>query len=178
MLLTRESAEADVESIGERIIETPLSVRDTDFLRNPRSGFIAYVPQGSLIEGDPEFSRDDTIATAGERAHQCLLRYTHAVGFSGVEASDAGVNCRVHGALKLYFVYMTVGAADLPAAGRLPKPSGRSVRIAGIPSEPPYCAAIAGARAAKRCSISRRAATGSLSGIVTSAEHTIMPAAM
>src|SRR5207302_9172138 len=99
MLLTRESAEADVEPIGERIIETPLSVRDTDFLRNPRSGFIAYVPQGSLIEGDPEFSRDDTIATAGERARQCLLRYTHAVGFSGVEASDAGVNCRVHGAL-------------------------------------------------------------------------------
>jgi hypothetical protein len=41
-----------------------------------------------------------------------------------------------------------------------------------------YCAAIAGARAAKRCSIFRRAATASLSGIATSAEHTIMPAAI
>ena len=37
---------------------------------------------------------------------------------------------------------------------------------------------IAGARAAKRCSIFRRAATASLSGIAPSAEHTIMPAAM
>ena len=52
MLLTREGAEADVESIGERIIETPVSVRDTDLLRSPRSGFIAYVPPGSLKKGE------------------------------------------------------------------------------------------------------------------------------
>jgi hypothetical protein len=41
---------------------------------------------------------------------------THAVGFSGVEASDAGVNCGMHGALKLYSVYIAVGAANLPTA--------------------------------------------------------------
>jgi len=52
MLLTREGAEADVEPIGERIIETPVNARDTDFLRNPRSGFIAYVPLGSLKKGE------------------------------------------------------------------------------------------------------------------------------
>jgi hypothetical protein len=36
------------------------------------------------------------------------LRYPHAIGFSGVEAGDAGVNCGVHGALKLCFVDMAM----------------------------------------------------------------------
>jgi len=52
ILLTLEGAEAGVEPIGERIIETPVSGRDTDFLRNPRSGFIAYVPPGTLKKGE------------------------------------------------------------------------------------------------------------------------------
>ena len=39
MFLTLEGAEADVEPIGERIIETPESAHATEFLRNPRSGF-------------------------------------------------------------------------------------------------------------------------------------------
>jgi cytochrome c553 len=52
MLLTREGAEADVEPIGERIIETPVNARETDLLRNPRSGFVAYVPPGSLKKGE------------------------------------------------------------------------------------------------------------------------------
>jgi cytochrome c553 len=52
MLLTLEGAEAGVEPIGERIIETRISARDTDLLRNPRSGFIAYVPPGSLKKGE------------------------------------------------------------------------------------------------------------------------------
>jgi hypothetical protein len=52
------------------------------------------------------------IAAAGERPRECLLRYPHAIGFSGVEAGDAGVNCGVHGALKRCFVDMAVGAAE------------------------------------------------------------------
>src|SRR5260370_31821682 len=52
MFLTLEGAEADVEPIGERIIETPESTHATEFLRNPRSGFIAYVPPGSLKKGE------------------------------------------------------------------------------------------------------------------------------
>src|SRR5262245_6480177 len=44
----------DVRSgkIGERIIEMPEKTHDTEFLRNPRSGFIAYVPSGSLKRGE------------------------------------------------------------------------------------------------------------------------------
>jgi cytochrome c553 len=52
MFLVREGADAGVEPIGERIIETPENTHDTEFLRNPRSGFIAYVPPGSLEKGE------------------------------------------------------------------------------------------------------------------------------
>jgi len=52
MFLTLEGAEAGSESIGERIIETPVSAHDTEYLRNSRSGFIAYVPPGSLKKGE------------------------------------------------------------------------------------------------------------------------------
>src|SRR5262249_36177039 len=52
MFLALDGAEAGSEPIGERIIETPASAHDTEFLRNPRSGFIAYVPPGSLRRGE------------------------------------------------------------------------------------------------------------------------------
>jgi cytochrome c553 len=41
----------DTEPIGDRIIETPEDVEQTE-LRNPRSGFIAYVPMGSVKRGE------------------------------------------------------------------------------------------------------------------------------
>src|SRR5262249_56932921 len=52
MFLRLEGAEAGDEPIGERIIEMPEKTHDTEFLRNPRSGFIAYVPPGSLQKGE------------------------------------------------------------------------------------------------------------------------------
>jgi cytochrome c553 len=39
------------EPIGNRIIEVPENTEATEILRNPRSGFIAYVPTGSLKKG-------------------------------------------------------------------------------------------------------------------------------
>ena len=39
------------EPIGERIIEVPEDVEAVEVLRNPRIGFIAYVPVGSLDRG-------------------------------------------------------------------------------------------------------------------------------
>jgi len=39
------------EPIGNRIIEVPENTEFTETLRNPRSGFIAYVPTGSLKKG-------------------------------------------------------------------------------------------------------------------------------
>jgi len=52
MFLRLEGEGAGFEPIGERIIEIPESTRDTEFLRNPRSGFLAYVPPGSVKKGE------------------------------------------------------------------------------------------------------------------------------
>ncbi len=52
MFLRREGEGAGFEPIGERIIEIPENTRDTEFLRNPRSGFLAYVPPGSVKKGE------------------------------------------------------------------------------------------------------------------------------
>src|SRR6266508_1416136 len=40
------------EAIGVRIIETPENPERTEILRDPRSGFIAYVPVGSIAKGE------------------------------------------------------------------------------------------------------------------------------
>jgi cytochrome c553 len=40
------------DPIGTRIIETPENVEHSEVLRDPRSGFVAYVPPGSLKKGE------------------------------------------------------------------------------------------------------------------------------
>ncbi len=52
LCLPLEGPEAGMEPLGNRIIETPENVEQTEPLRNPRSGFIAYVPVGSLKKGE------------------------------------------------------------------------------------------------------------------------------
>jgi cytochrome c553 len=38
--------------LGARIVEVPENPERTDVMRDPRSGFIAYVPQGSIAKGE------------------------------------------------------------------------------------------------------------------------------
>jgi cytochrome c553 len=49
------------EPIGGRIIETPEDEEQAETLRNPRSGFVAYVPVGSIKKGQ------DLVTTGGMR---------------------------------------------------------------------------------------------------------------
>jgi cytochrome c553 len=42
----------DTEPIGDRIIEVPDNTEGTEALRDPRSGFTAYVPPGSIKKGE------------------------------------------------------------------------------------------------------------------------------
>ena len=42
----------ETEPIGQRIIEMPDDAERTELLRDPRSGFIAYVPVGSIKKGE------------------------------------------------------------------------------------------------------------------------------
>ena len=50
MFLKLEGSET--EPIGDRIIEVPEDTERTETLRDPRSGFIAYVPVGSIKKGE------------------------------------------------------------------------------------------------------------------------------
>jgi cytochrome c553 len=52
MHLKLEGAEAGTEPLGNRIVESPIDAEHTELLRNPRSGFIAYVPKGSIARGE------------------------------------------------------------------------------------------------------------------------------
>ena len=52
MHLKLEGAEAGTEPLGKRIVESPVDAEHTEVLRDPRSGFIAYVPKGSVARGE------------------------------------------------------------------------------------------------------------------------------
>ena len=65
MFIALEGAEAGKEPIGQRIIEVPEKAEDTEMLRNPRSGFIAYVPQGAVKKGQA------LVAAASNKTTQC-----------------------------------------------------------------------------------------------------------
>jgi cytochrome c553 len=61
------SLEGEKEPIGARIIETPENTEQTEVLRNPRSGFIAYVPTGSIKKGQ------QLATTGGGRTTACAV---------------------------------------------------------------------------------------------------------
>jgi len=55
------------EPIGERIIETPVNTEATEVLRDARSGFIAYVPVGSIKKGEA------LVMNGGGKTTQCVV---------------------------------------------------------------------------------------------------------
>jgi cytochrome c553 len=71
LYLTLEGAEAGVEPLGDRIVDTPLSAHETEFLRNPRSGFVAYVPLGSLKKGEDLVVNG--VTAAGDKITACTM---------------------------------------------------------------------------------------------------------
>jgi cytochrome c553 len=62
--------------LGLRIIEVPENPERTDVMRDPRSGFIAYVPIGSLAKGEA------LATTANSKTTQCTL--CHGADLRGV----------------------------------------------------------------------------------------------
>jgi len=55
----------ETEPLGRRLIELPESTYDTDRLRNPRSGMVAYAPIGSLARGEA------LVTTGGGSSTEC-----------------------------------------------------------------------------------------------------------
>jgi cytochrome c553 len=74
MWITLEGAEAGTEPLGSRIIETPVNAEHTELLRDSRSGFIAYVPPGSLKKGEALVRTGDGKVTACTACHGADLR--------------------------------------------------------------------------------------------------------
>jgi cytochrome c553 len=65
MFLKLEGSET--EPIGPRIIEMPEDTERTEVLRDPRSGFVAYVPVGSIKKGEA------LVTTGGGKTTRCAV---------------------------------------------------------------------------------------------------------
>jgi len=74
MFLTEEGGEK--EPLGERIIETPENTEGTELLRDDRSGFIAYVPAGSIKKGE------SLVTTGAGKTTACAV--CHGVNLMGL----------------------------------------------------------------------------------------------
>ena len=67
----------ETEPLGMRIIETPENVEHTETLRDPRSGFIAYVPEGSLKKGE-------ALVTGGGKGKTVECSLCHGADLKGL----------------------------------------------------------------------------------------------
>jgi cytochrome c553 len=65
------------EPLGQRIIEVPENTEATETLRNPRSGFIAYAPVGSIKKGEV------LVNTGGGKTTQCGV--CHGADLKGLD---------------------------------------------------------------------------------------------
>jgi cytochrome c553 len=67
----------ETEPIGDRIIEMPEDTERTETLRDPRSGFIAYVPIGSLKKGE-------ALVTTGSSGKTTRCAVCHGADLKGL----------------------------------------------------------------------------------------------
>jgi cytochrome c553 len=59
----------ETEPLGKRIVESPENAERTELLRDPRSGFVAYVPVGSIKKGEALVIRGGGKTTACTTCH-------------------------------------------------------------------------------------------------------------
>jgi len=67
----------ETEPIGSRIIEAPEDTERTEVLRDPRSGFIAYAPMGSIKRGQ-------ALATTGGNGKTIACGTCHGADLKGM----------------------------------------------------------------------------------------------
>jgi len=67
IFITVEGEGAGTEPLGQRIIETPVNAEHTEYLRDPHSGFVAYVPRGSLKKGE------ELVRTGAGKVTACVV---------------------------------------------------------------------------------------------------------
>ncbi len=84
MYVPLEGEEAGMEPLGLRIIETPEHPHRTESLRDPRSGFIAYVPIGSVVKGE------ELVTTGAGKTIQCSICHGPELSGLGLVPGIAG----------------------------------------------------------------------------------------
>jgi len=72
---------AATEPIGERVIEVPEDARQTE-LRNPKSGFVAYVPKGSVKLGE-------ALVTTGGDGETLACTICHGMDLKGMSTMNS-----------------------------------------------------------------------------------------
>jgi cytochrome c553 len=93
MWLPLTGASAGIEPIGMRVIETPENVELAEKLKSPRSGFIAYVPPGSVAKGKATVTTGDNGKTLA--CTICHGEDLHGVGtIPGIAARSPSYNAR------------------------------------------------------------------------------------
>jgi cytochrome c553 len=80
MWITLEGADAGTEPIGKRIVETPVNTEQTEFYRNSRSPFIAYVPPGSVKKGEALVLNG--VTGSGDKVTACTV--CHGLDLRGI----------------------------------------------------------------------------------------------
>lgn len=85
MYVPLEGEQAGTEPLGLRIIEVPEQPHRTETLRDPRTGFIAYVPNGAVARGEE-------LATTGAagKTIQCSICHGEALNGIGLVPGLAG----------------------------------------------------------------------------------------
>jgi len=76
MYIPLEGEAEGMEPLGMRIMETPENVEHAEVLRDPYSGFIAYVPVGSVAKGE------ELVTTGAGKTIQCNI--CHGPGLNGL----------------------------------------------------------------------------------------------
>jgi cytochrome c553 len=75
--LPLEGAQAGTEPIGARIIETPENVEHAENQRDPRSGWVAYAPVGSIKQGE-------ALVTTGSNGKTVACSVCHGADLLGL----------------------------------------------------------------------------------------------
>ncbi len=123
----------DTEPLGKRIIEVPESTALTEPWRSPRSGWVAYVPVGSMARGE------EIVTQGGGRTVQCTL--CHGQDLKGIAAVPrlAGMHPVYTARQLMWYKDGTRAGLDAP----LMKPWAATLNVDDIIAVSAYLATIA-----------------------------------
>jgi cytochrome c553 len=83
----------ETQPLGNRLVEMPESTYDTNILRNPRSGFVAYVPIGTLMKGQNLVTTGGAATVDGKtvRGPTLACGTCHGPDLHGMELKGIGI---------------------------------------------------------------------------------------